>query len=137
MSGTHLLQSCSKWIPNNSTTAESRSFVCDVCNVCFSKKKALACHQRIKHGLRTETRFYVEFGKCPVCFTDFHSRVRCVIHIDDKRRPSCRLKLKSLAVRLTYQRVCELDSIDRLERQEAAKEGHTHPIAEILATKRP
>ena len=57
------------WIPTDATTAESRSFVCNVCTVCFSTNKALACHQRRKHGLRTDTRFYVEFGKLCVLQT--------------------------------------------------------------------
>ena len=82
------------------TAAGEGPFTCCACTneeeiKGFATEKALNAHRRTKHGVRTEVRMYVRDGKCPVCATDFKSRLRCIAHLSDTRRPKCRDRVLS------------------------------------------
>jgi len=60
---------------------------CLECNLEFRSWKALALHNRVKHGCRTELRRYIGGdGICPHCCTHFGSRLAVVRHLSDPRR---------------------------------------------------
>jgi hypothetical protein len=97
----------------------------------FPTEKALKMHMRVVHKIRNIIRLYVdEAGVCPICKTDFKTRLRCIAHLSDVRRPRCREQLLSGShPLLTSSRLQELDEKDRMSRRSARREGHTHPLA--------
>ena len=119
----------------------SSSTSIDICNQCpansegqfpsWSTQKALASHMRAKHKEKCMFRVYIDAdGVCPVCKTQFKSRIRCLAHVSDKRRTKCSSALvaghyKQLAT-VTVER---LDLSDREERRLAQQSGHSQPIA--------
>ena len=109
-----------------------------VCNVCtsstrpaFSSEKALSCHMRVLHGMRSPIKQYVDgSGICRICLTNFRTRIRVISHLSDKRRPRCRDRLLSGDFEpLPADVQKDLDDRDRVIRREAVRSGHTHPIA--------
>ena len=118
---------------------EVQALTCSICGATerkqFSNQKALLAHVRAKHGIRTEVRRYVKDGICPICRTDFKSRIRCIAHLSDTRRPKCMDRvLGGECAALPEVFVRELDSHDRIARRKAVKDGHSHPIAVGHAT---
>ena len=77
-------------------------------------------------------RLFVEGTSCPVCKTEFRSRLRVIAHLSDARRTRCRDVICSNMADypvLSEEAAMQLDLIDRFDRAAARKEGHTHPIA--------
>ena len=74
-------------------------------------------------------------GICQVCKSEFHTRLRRLAHLCDSRRPKCRAILLNNPqfVSLSNDEVNELDEIDKVQRREATRQGHTHPIAKYSA----
>ena len=113
-----------------------RQWTCAVCSVngispCFQSAKALAMHCRIKHGVKNPMRFFVDSdGVCPCCKTNFQTRLRCLAHLSDTRRPKCRDEILPGAMPpLTIEAVRRLDDIDRNEQRKAWRSGHSQPLA--------
>eukprot|EP00973_Karenia_brevis_P017885 2456427-Karenia_brevis.AAC.1 len=67
-------------LEHHSTFGLAHVFVCRECpapHPSFYTQKALASHERVKHGRRNKYRLYIdEGGICPVCKTDLHTRLR-------------------------------------------------------------
>jgi hypothetical protein len=113
------------------------SHVCGDCNAAFASSKALLCHCRTIHGYRDPVRLYVQAdGVCPVCKSRFHSRLRAIAHVNDRRNKSCKPQLLSGGfVQIPPKLADELDDFDRIARKEARHQGHSHPIAVQSARK--
>ena len=60
-----------------------------LCAAAFPSSKALAQHERVKHGLRDVVRCYVSNGVCLVCRKDFGTRLRCLSHLKGRRNLVC------------------------------------------------
>ncbi len=70
---------------------------------------------------------------CPVCKTNFHTRLRVLAHLSDKRRTSCSSALVAGAhPRLASEEVLRLNQIAEAWRN-ARRDGHTHAIAVMSA----
>lgn len=112
----------------------AKTFVCDLCPAplpAFKSSKALESHKRVKHGCRTEMRYYADAGGvCPTCAVNFRSRLRLLAHLVRRDRPRCRQHILATGVpKLSEEAVAALDLEDRLSRRAALKAGHTHVIA--------
>ena len=112
------------------------TFVCQQCigsaNRCrFATAKALQQHARVKHAARIDIRRFVDSDAvCPACKTNFRQRFRCIAHLSDSRRKNCYLQILQMSLSpLPNERVQELDALDRFEKLEARKKGHTHILA--------
>ena len=103
---------------------------------CWSTAKALASHMRSKHNVLSEFRYFVNSdGICPVCKTCYNSRIRCLAHLSDRRRPKCaNILLEGHTRKLSEVTVLKLDEYDREQRRLAQRQGHSHPIAQTPAT---
>ena len=106
---------------------------CKTCVQSFPSSKSLKAHMRRKHGVRCLQRLHAEAnGVCPVCRTDFHTRLRCLAHLCDFRRTRCwnaiLLDPNSFPP-LPLDRVAALDEIDKDFKREAWRSGHSHVIA--------
>ena len=117
-------------------------FVCAQCDgVAFETSKQLLAHQRAKHGLRNPIVYLVgDFSICPICGTDFRSRIRLIAHLSETRirskyMPSnCRHEFLARAPKTLDPAVTErLNKIDRAARHVAVKQGRSHVIATIPA----
>ena len=113
--------------------AGAHEHCCEECGLNFGTKKAMLTHMRRKHGVRCEQRFYIDAdGKCQVCGTVFHSRLRCLAHLCDSRRTRCWDAISSQPSsyrRLPVSTVAALDVQDRELKRLAWRSGHTHVIA--------
>ena len=80
-------------------------------------------------------RYYVdEKAICPICFTQFNQRLRCIAHLSDMRRAKCREAIFAQHIPpLSGDVVQQLDAEDALLRKQARRLGHTTPIAEGAA----
>ena len=143
---------CSRGLPlvplgflDSSSMGNTHTYVCMKCDPLpdgsrpsWSTTKALESHQRSKHKVLSDMRFYVEAdGVCPVRNTKFNSRIRCLAHLSDRRRTKCsdviaRGQVRRLADALVH----TLDLHHRQQRRNAQQQGHTHPIAQKPATRR-
>ena len=115
------------------SVVQSRMFSCNVCNKHFSSNKSLMEHNGVVHGEKSLMGWYGDAdGICPVCKTNFRTRIRLLKHLCDSRRTMCRdsiLENSSLYSRLTDCRVFDLDDFDRLELKNARRSGSSQPIA--------
>ena len=117
------------------SSADVAHFVCAMCpsrpRPAFATEKALACHMRTKHGIRSPVKQYIDgSGICVVCHTDFQTRIRVISHLSDIRRPKCRnILLSGTFEPLLIDVQHALEELDRTTRREALQAGHTHPIA--------
>ena len=105
------------------------AFSCGDCAGMFASARALASHRRSKHGARAEYRRYVPSSVCPSCGTFFASRVRCLVHIGDTRRPKCQEWLLKHGTPLAPATLARLDEVDKKLRTEAQRHGLTGPVA--------
>ena len=106
------------------------------CNLCdsqavFATRKALLMHQRIKHGVRTIARLYVDgSGICPGCGTNFRQRLRCIAHLSDARRPKCHMRMLASDFKILHNdEASRLDALDRDLRLKFKRLGRNTPIA--------
>ena len=117
--------------PSKDTTPNA--VPCELCpapHPAFKSHKALAQHQRTTHGVKSAARFYANAnGTCASCGTRFHTRLRLMAYLTDKRRTKCLVWLQDNVPALSNQRVKDFDEDDRLARKEARRSGHTHAIA--------
>jgi hypothetical protein len=107
-------------------------FSCEVCSLSFSNEKACLQHCRAKHRLRCyESQFVDDSGRCPVCHTVLHTRLRVLWHLCDPRRNlRCRAALRSGSVATQPpEQVLLWEEADRLARATARKAGCIHPQA--------
>ena len=109
------------------------AFSCGDCPGMFASARALASHRRSKHGARAEYRRYVPSAVCPACGTSFSSRVRCLVHIGDTRRPKCQEWLLEHGTLLLPATLSRLDEEDKKQRTEAQRRGLTGPVASTPA----
>ena len=119
---------------NMTSAAGSNAFVCTRCSGSshsFASQKALDQHCRRVHGIKSSIREFVDgSGICPVCETNFHTRLRVLAHLSDKRRTKCSSALQSGTFeRLPSTEVTRLDQADAQARRAARKNGHTHALA--------
>ena len=86
---------------------------------------------RIKHKVKAPIAAYVDgSGVCPACKTVFHTRIRCLAHLTDSRRPRCReVILSGSWPQLSQSMLEQLEEVDRNARREAQRNGKTHPTA--------
>ena len=109
----------------------------------FSSAKALAQHELVAHGKRTPVSAFVgAWKRCPVCHTEFASRLHLVNHLADKRvrskvrQTNCGIVFLSADPRMVESSLFStLMASDKLERQQARKLGHTRPIVGAAAKK--
>ena len=115
-----------------------RCVVCPAPQPAFKSEKALASHMRVKHGCRSQMRFYTPSdGICLACKTNFQTRLRLLAHLVDVRRPRCRDQiLLNRLERLSDEEVKALDLLDREARRNARRAGHTTALAVLPAVRR-
>ena len=114
---------------------------CPTCEATFLTPKALAQHARIKHSVQSAASVCIpSISICPMCSTDYHTRVALLAHLSDFR---IRLKIRNTCCAREYvasnpvqlprdisEQVCDQA---RLLRKRAHADGHTHPIQKVLA----
>ena len=105
------------------------AFACSDCKCMFPSARALASHRRSKHGARSEFRKFVPSSVCPACGTYFSTRVRCLGHISDNRRPKCADWLLKHGTAVPPATLVRLDETDRVHRREAQQQGLSGPRA--------
>ena len=116
-------------------SASLQSHLCTICSApypVFASRKGLCQHMRVAHGIRNHYRTFVDdSGKCPVCRTCLHTRLRVLAHLSDPRRnTTCRDAIDAGQVRaLPSDRVAQLDALDTARRTAARRDGHTHCLA--------
>ena len=110
----------------------SLTFNCADCDSSFASSKALAQHRRVAHGITSSVKHFIDdSGMCPICGTNFRSRLRVISHLSDVRRPACRDKVLSGEVqRLDAAKLKAFQCADREALTHARKRGHSHVIAE-------
>ena len=126
-----------------SALVTTSSFVCSRCGDRFASQKALQAHSRSKHRTRSEVVARVgDIAVCPICHTNFHSRLRLITHLSEsrvrsvKRGVSCRTEFLQAAFPLVDEvELGRLNDIDRRSRREARTRGHTHEIAHVPASR--
>ena len=121
------------------STADANTFCCELCaNVVFQSQKALDQHKRVKHKIRTPVADLVgDISKCPVCLTDFGSRVRLITHLSDRRirskvrKTNCHYEfIKRSQYKIDSEQLAVLHSKDSDARKAANKNGHMHVLAD-------
>ena len=106
------------------------SFQCLACPASFGTSKALQQHSRSKHGARTDRRHYAPAdGICQSCNKKFSTRLRLIAHWSDSRRPQCWSWIISNGIPLPARLVAELDNADKVQRNEARRNGHSRPLS--------
>ena len=66
----------------------------------------------------------------------FSSRVRCLVHIGDHRRPTCAAWLLQHGTLLTPATLDRLDEVDRVQRRDAQRQGLSGPRATLPARRK-
>lgn len=116
--------------PGAQVAGRRLNFECAVCHACFPSERALASHCRAKHGHRLAIKSYIDgSGTCPCCGTRFQSRLRCIAHLSDRRRPRCAEWVLANCTPLDLSTLEILAEKDREMLREAWGQGHTHAIA--------
>ena len=105
------------------------AFACSDCQCMFASTRTLASHRRMRHGDRSAYRKFLPGPVCPACGTICSSRVLCLMHIGDRRRPMCADWLLKHGRPLPPATVARLDKADTLLRREAQQQGFTGPRA--------
>ena len=106
---------------------------CTECERVFSNEKAFLAHQRAKHGMRVEQRFFSNFeGICQVCKGQFHTHARLLRHLTDRRRTTCWAAIQNAPaefIKLSEQEVTKLDTWYRDQKRLASQQGHSHILS--------
>jgi len=115
------------------------NFQCQICAApqpAFATAKALAQHQRTKHKMRVNLRWYVDdSGVCPCCKNIYHTRIRVMAHLQNPKKPECKTHVLSGFLNpLSASEVQRLDSLDAAAIRAARKQGHAYPKAACAAT---
>ena len=120
------------------------SYACDVCSKVFASSRALSAHMRGAHRQRSNLRVFVDgSGTCPICRTQFASRIQALAHVSERRKRaktptvSCRDRLEAGAIPpLNPEVVLRLDAADKAARGIARKEsGKSRPVVLVRATR--
>ena len=118
------------------------SNMCSICSQCFGSSRALSMHMRTKHAQKSALRTYLDgSGRCPVCLTQFESRIRCLAHVSEKRfrgkaQESCRSKLEAGGfLALPHALVSALDAANALLRRGARRHGRSAPLVAAPASR--
>ena len=112
---------------------------CDICNVVFRSHKQLAVHRWSKHKLKAGVRnFLGDVSVCPICRTDFRSRIRLVKHMSERRvraknRPTTcqQVFLSSNPAPVPDVELQRLEARDKTRSKEVRKSGHSHELAAV------
>ena len=129
----HFSESCVDGAMDTEGANAARPFACQACSATFHTARARDSHARIKHGARAPQRWYAPAsGTCPVCATEFRSRLRLLAHLCDSRRTRCWTTITSKPKafkKLDKVTLDRLDAEDTKTRRNAWKKGHSHAIA--------
>ena len=102
--------------------AESAEWACYECGHIARSHRCLRLHAVRVHGLRREVRKFCVTAICPTCGTDWHSRLRCLHHM--QRAACCKVPWESgLVAECDPQLVLEADAADRQLRRDLRKQG--------------
>jgi hypothetical protein len=112
------------------------NFSCDYCDAAFASPFARDAHTRARHKVRSVYHARVAASICPCCGTQFHTRLRVLNHLGDRRRPTCGAFVVKHCPVLNPALVLKLAEKDRTDRREAWRSGHTHVLALLPATRR-
>ena len=95
---------------------------CELCSKRCISTRALAVHLSRAHGKKRLAPQLIDGSTCPVCLTDFRTRLR-LIHQLEYSSPKC-LEVVSFVVQpLSLERARELAAIDASQRRRAKKAG--------------
>ena len=104
-------------------------FRCSSCAASFATRKALNLHRRTVHKFRAPWTCRISGSICPACGKDFHSRVRCLNHLGDSRRPKCSSWVMVNSPQLSSKVLAKLNEKDTVERKTARRSGHTTSLS--------
>ena len=119
------------------------AFPCAQCGLHFKSSKAMRQHARIKHKARSVAALTVpDITVCPICGTNFHSRLCLVTHLSDRRVRS-KIRNTSCAIEyentnppgLTNEQLRIVDDEARRLRKRSLEAGHTHHIQRMPAVR--
>jgi hypothetical protein len=100
---------------------------CYVCGATLASRQAHAVHMCKAHGIRHNTRAYVDSSAtCFACLLQFSSRTRCVEHIKEKS-DKCRSFLYDNMVPMTDEEIRVLDTAELEHTILAKRGGHRRP----------
>ena len=126
-------------------TSVALKFSCIICSAVFGSSRALATHTRTAHKQRSGLRCFLDASAiCPVCKTQFGSRIRCLAHVSERRKRgasqtqalSCRERLeRGDVVPLEPSLLDSLDEIDRKLRADARRAGRAQPLVLVKASR--
>jgi hypothetical protein len=111
------------------TDQGAEQYHCSECDASFCTDRAKQSHERAKHGKRIVVKDYLPSAVCPSCGTDFQQRLRCIAHVSDKRRTSCREWILINCTPITHACAALLDEVDKVARRTAQRQGLSHPVA--------
>ena len=94
-----------------------RKFRCSWCSCSFETNTALSVHQRQKHKAVAIARYYTIGSTCEWCGRNYHTRQRCVIHLQYSGT-TCLSNLIATRHPINEEDRIELDDQDRQEQQE-------------------
>ena len=125
-----------------SAHARSHGYVSTLCGgVAFETYKQLCAHQRAKHGMRNSVVPLVgDISACPICGTDFRSRLRLMTHLSETRLRSkfatttCRQQFLAKFTEVAPEESLNILNLrDRKARRSAYRSGRSHEIAVVPA----
>ena len=117
-------------------TSVVRLFNCDECQCGFPTSRALQSHRRARHGRTSLVNNFPRTVVCPACGTDFVQRIRCLKHVSDPRRPKCKTWIVANCTAMSPVASKARDRVDRAERTQAYRCGHSQPLARLPAHRR-
>ena len=117
-------------------SVSARTFTCPDCSACFSNSKACPHHRRVVNQYRDPVLQRIDgLGVCSACSTIFHTWLRVIAHVCDRRNNLCKLWILENCLSLFPRALAELEHHDRLARGQSRKLGHTHVTASSHAIK--
>ena len=108
--------------PGATVAKEPGTFRCDQCSGTFQTNTALSVHQRQRHKAVAVARFFARGPECEWCHKNFHTRARCIIHLQYSGT-SCLVNLQAATTPLTEEERLSMDEQDRIEKKETLASG--------------
>ena len=115
--------------PSNALLAHS----CPDCPMLFPCQKSLLLHRKRAHAFIEPVILRIgPSGVCAGCHGTFHTRLRVIRHVMERRNEACRKVIIGMPP-LARNEFDTLVQADRTARKAARQNGHSHPLAQKQA----